>query len=47
MKAFCGAIYCSNRPWQQLDAMVIMNNQTPRDEMRVFLLLGLAAGRSR
>lgn len=46
-KAFCGVIYYSNRPWQQLDSMVIMNNQAPKEEMRAFLLPGPAARRSR
>lgn len=46
-KAFCGAIYYSNRPWQQLDSMVIMNNQAPKEEMRAFPLPGPAARRSR
>lgn len=39
-KAFCGDIYCSNRPWQQLDSMVITNNQ---EENWAFLLPELAA----
>lgn len=46
-KAFCGVIYCSNRPWQRLDSMVITNNQAPKEETRAFLLPGLAAQRSR
>lgn len=41
-KAFCGDIYCSDRPWQQLDSMVITNNQ---EENWAFLLPGLAARR--
>lgn len=32
-KAFCGVIYCSNRPWQRLDSMVITTNQAPKKSL--------------
>lgn len=34
-KAFCGVIYCSNRPWQQLDSMVINITTLPRRELGI------------
>lgn len=42
-KSFCGVIYCSNRPWQQLDSMVITTNQALKEENWTFLLPALAA----
>lgn len=34
-KAFCGVIYCSNRPWQQLDSMVINITTLSRRELGI------------
>lgn len=45
-KAFCGGVYCSNGPWQQLDSTVITKEQVQGTGWS-FLRPALAARRSR